>query len=921
MTGLDAAGVGDAWQNSVRELFDEVTRLPPERQRARLQEMTADPRSDVRVLAEVDRLLDQQTRSIDHDLAPLTAMMSKLPDTELNVGDVLGSWRLVERVASGGMGTVFVAERADRLYQQRVAIKLIHGQAEPAVAARMAAERQLLAQLQHPGIARLYDGGTTPAGQPYLVMEYLDGEPLHRYCARHRPGLDQRLELFRRICEAVQTAHQHLIVHCDLKPANVLVRPTGDPVLLDFGIARALGSDGHADHYCTPGYASPELRDGRAVSTASDVYSLGVLLAELLAGRRITSGDARPLPTPSAVAEGDAVAWRGRVRGDLDAIVARACADDPAQRYAAVADLREDLQRYRDHLPVRARKAMPGYRMRRLLRRRWREAAALALVGLLSAGFVWRLAYQRDLAERAARTAEQVSQLLVDSFGIADPKNGEGSTELTASDVLDAGVARLQANDAVSDPAVLARLQDVLGNAYLHMGQPQQAEPLMVAAADGYLDPAVQQPLKGAAVLAELAVLYSNSRRNKEAAAAAQRALTLYRNNEGRPADIANALNSLGIALSGVDNDRSHAVLLRALKLRRKHVGEPSIAVASTLHNLGQLERHRANWLAAESHYRRSLQMKLALGDDDSARYEGSLTGLAQALRGQNRLAEAAGLQRQILALSERLYGPGGNVATAHNELAYTLHDLGRLTEAMPHYRESLRLAAQANGEDSMGYAISLNNYASLERDRGALEEAERGFRRSLAIRSANLDADNPSVLRARLNLGRLLLRRVRLDEAGPLIESGWAGWQLGNRIDHPNSVGYRLLYAEWLIASGEPARAREELLAVAGYVEESRHRAYLQTLLADMSGADGDRAAALEHRRLALEAIAAEFGADHVEAARLRVDYAEALLAAGDIARARTELARAQRVLEPQLAEVAPLRARMDALRERLDA
>src|SRR5690606_32629930 len=256
--------------------------------------------------------LAAQTASFNRALQPLGELMATLPAGELQAGDRLGAWQLVERLASGGMGTVFVAERVDQLFRQRVAIKLLRGNAGTAAAVqRLATERQILAELQHPNIARLYDGGTTPAGQPYLVMEYIEGLRLDAHCTQRALGLRERLQLFLRVCAAVQAAHLRLVVHCDLKPSNVLVRENGEPVLLDFGIARLLdvGEGEDADGFCTPAYASPEQLRGARVGVSSDVFSLGVLLTELLAGTqggRAGGGDAIPLPSVLAV---DDCAW------------------------------------------------------------------------------------------------------------------------------------------------------------------------------------------------------------------------------------------------------------------------------------------------------------------------------------------------------------------------------------------------------------------------------------------------------------------------------------------------------------------------------------------------------------------------------------------------------------------------------------
>src|ERR1700752_980640 len=275
-------------------------------------------------------------------------------ETELDEGDRLGAWRLVRRLAQGGMGAVYLAERADGHFEQRGAIKLIRGAPNAEMLAHFTRERQILATLQHPNIARLLDGGATPGGQPYLVMEDVEGEPIDADCNARALALDARLRLFEEVCGAVQFAHQRLIVHCDLKPSNVLVRNDGTPVLLDFGIARAIesqrGPGTFESGYFTPGYASPEQLRGEAVTTAGDVYSLGLILFEIIAGRKARVdtvdrtiallGDAAV--QPSEIAEN--VPWRKRIAGDIDAIVLRATATEPTARYAAAEALAGDIR-------------------------------------------------------------------------------------------------------------------------------------------------------------------------------------------------------------------------------------------------------------------------------------------------------------------------------------------------------------------------------------------------------------------------------------------------------------------------------------------------------------------------------------------------------------------------------------------------
>ena len=466
------------WE-SLRHLFESVCDLPPSRWREELERVSDDPA----LIEEAMAMLRARTASFERALEPLRDLLSASPEPELSVGDRIAPWRLMRRLASGGMGTVFVAERDDESFRQCVAIKLLRSAlADPALVQRLIAERQILAELRHANIARLYDGGTTPAGQPYLVMEYVDGIALDAYCHAHGLDLDARVTLFLKVCDAVQAAHRQLVIHCDLKPSNVLVRADGEPVLLDFGIARWMGAAGGDDAagFCTPAYASPELRSGGApVNTASDVFSLGVLLAELLSGQRIERGlhDAfQPVAKPSEAAAPDC-AWRRRLRGDLDAIVMRACAIDPARRYPSVEALAGDLLRHRGHQPVSARAATLPYRLRCWGRRHWRAVALAGAASVAALLFVARLEMERDRAEREAATAEQVSDFLVDTFNAADPRmrGAEGTEEPTARNVLDVGVAKVDAELAQS-PAVLARMRLVLGRAYANLGERERAD-------------------------------------------------------------------------------------------------------------------------------------------------------------------------------------------------------------------------------------------------------------------------------------------------------------------------------------------------------------------------------------------------------------------------------------------------------------
>ncbi|WP_149194731.1 serine/threonine-protein kinase [Luteimonas suaedae] len=915
------------WQD-LRQLFDAVCDQPPARWEQCLRTLSDDPV----LIAEALDLLRAQTASFDHALEPLRELMASLPDAELQVGDRLGAWQLVERLGSGGMGTVFVAERADGLFRQRVAIKLLRGTAgRGATAERLAAERQILAELQHPDIARLYDGGTTPAGEPYLVMEHVEGLPLDEYCERAAPPLRQRLEMFVRICRAVQAAHQRLVVHCDLKPGNVLVRPDGDPVLLDFGIARLLDADtpGEAGSFCTPAYASPELLAGKPVSVVSDVFSLGVLLAELLACRRTGRGAADSgvrVSVPSALA-GTGCPWRWKLAGDLDAIVARACALDPYQRYPAVEALAADIERHLQRRPVQTRAPTLRYRAGRWLRRNWRGSAAAATVVAATGVFVWQLGMAQARAEREADTAQRVSDFLVATFDAADPRmrGASGTEEPTARRVLDLGVERVDAELAGS-PAVLHRMQWVLGRAYANLGERERSEAMLRRAVEGFLAPDTFRPDLAAAALGHLATLMSNQMRAADAMDAARRALDLQLRHDSRPESLAVTYNVLGLAQqASADYAAAEVSYLQALALNRQLHGADSLEVAATLHNLAQMHRFAGDAVQAEAHYRQALEIKLVHGSD-SVTVHASRQGLAMTLGSLGRFDEAALLLRENILLAEALVGrESEKVADTEMKLAVVLQQSGEYDIARAHYLEALAITERVLGRDSIDYAVVAGQLATLEETRGDLEAAEPLYRVATEIRRARLPPEDRLVLRNEAYLGRVLWRLGRLQEGGALLAKALPAWQRYFDAHTPGEpmptdlVRARLIEADWLLRQGRLDEA-EQVIPV---VDEAQPGLVLARLaqVAELAQRrrDWGRASTEWQRVVALSA--AHAGDDSPPTAKWRVSYAETLAAAGEAVAAGEQVRLAEASLRRVLVPGAELLQRLDAVQAQLTA
>ncbi len=911
----------DHWQR-LRELFDAVCELPPDSWRTGLERLTSDPQ----LLRETLELLQAQTRTLERARAPVDGLLARMAEPELQPGDTLGTWRLVERLASGGMGVVFAAERADALYTQKVAVKLLRGLPNPRTAERLAEERRILAGLQHPNIARLYDGGTTAAGMPYLVMEFVDGQPLDAYCRARAPDLRQRLSLFVGVCRAVQAAHARLVVHCDLKPGNILVRADGEPVLLDFGIARLLdaGDESARSGFCTPAYAAPETLAAQPAGVASDVFSLGVILLELLTGRRSERGvDDRdlPVPAPSAWAPADC-AWRGRLRGDPDAIVAKACALQPEARYASVEALANDVQRYLDHRVVAARRGSRLYRLGRALRRHWRGAGVAALVLALSGGFVWRLGEERAQAQQEARVAEQVGQFMLQAFAAADPRQrGKGEDQASARDVLDAGAARIE-TELADSPAMRARVQHVIGQAYMNIGQGQRGEALLRVAAESLLSPDVDRPLEAVDALNELAVLLANGKRGEEAEQVARRSLAVLRGEGGDRLLEARAWNSLGLALMSQERfEDALDAFEHSLGLRRALPGFERHR-AQVNHNIGLLYQKWGRLEKAEGVLRESLATKIELAGAQS--YEVWVTRhvLGMTVASQGRLRDAEALQAQNLALALKLFGDDSDAtATVYNELASLNQDLGDYPAAAAYYGRALAIEGSVLGEDSVDYAITLNNFASLAESRGDLAGAQRMYRRSFEVRQARLGGENGATLRAGANLGRALMRGGRVAEAEPLLAHALQVWSSRLEPDARDMLITRMGWAEWEMRSGRHADARATLDALrpllAGKPPQLLFRH--QSLLAELLQREGHAAEAADAWRQALGMAEAQYGAGTISTARNRIPFAEALLDAGQSAQAREQVRLATPPVREQLLPGSELPARLDRLEARL--
>jgi serine/threonine-protein kinase len=800
----------ERWER-LQEIFHTAAALPPEKRAAYLPEACA---GDADLQREVEALLvsSQDAGTLGEEIRRAASEWVEAT----RAGERFGPYRVIRALGRGGMGRVYLAHRDDDQFHRQVAIKVANDAQGPDDLSRFRAERQILAGLDHPNIARLLDGGTTEAGVPYLVLEYVEGEPIDVYCDAREVPLEERIRLLRTVCLAVQHAHQSLVVHRDLKPANILVSPEGIPKLLDFGIAKLLTPGALAQGPAltrglpvpmTLEYASPEQVRSGAITTSSDVYSLGVLLYELLTGCRplriegstfteiekiVCEVDPEPpsaaVGWPAERAGGRSPEERARargttperlhraIRGDLDTIVLMALRKTPARRYGAAEQLAEDLRRHDEGLPVRARRSTIPYRAAKFVRRNGYALAIAAIVATLVLGFGIsraRLAAafraQRDQAEREADTARRVETFLEDLFRLADPGEQRGAS-VTAREMLDLASEQVQRQFA-DRPEVRAELLDALGTIYRHLGLYTRAEPMLEQALALRRSVLGEESVVTAQSLMHLGELSLDQSRFAEGEPLVRRALEIRQRKLG-PDDtqVAEALHVLGLA-EGYQGrlDEAERSLRQALAVRQK-AGVDSVVVASTLDRLAQVLEDRGDLHEAEALARRAVEILDAkVGDHPTTAR--SLGRLGEILRREGEFAAAEAPIRRSLDIHRKIMGPDHPMVAAdlHN-LANLLRDRGDASPAEAVYRESLDVGVRALGDDHLEVAATRSDLADLLAARGRYDEAERLYRDALPVERREGRAGEPAVASTLLGLGRVLLKRGAAGEAEPLL-------------------------------------------------------------------------------------------------------------------------------------------------------
>lgn len=813
--------------------------------------------------SQANSLLDQDPAQVAHHILEADKAPS-LPHQQL------GPYRIVSPLGEGGMGVVYLAQRED--LGNLVAIKLLRDAwLSPARRERFASEQRLLAQLNHPSIAKLYDADTLANGTPFFVMEYVEGVPLTEYCRRNACSIDRRLQLFRAVCEAVEYAHGQAVIHRDLKPSNILVKSDGSVRLLDFGIAKQVESLDPSSNptltglrMMTPAYAAPEQIRGDRAGVQSDVYSLGVILYELLTGAlpfevaNLPASEAekvlleREPAKPSAVAHqtGDvsAALW-----ADLDVLCLTAMHRDPARRYRSVEALIRDVNHYLNGEPLEARPDSARYRLRKFIIRNSRAVAATSLAVLIIISlvtfFTVRVARARNDALAEAARTQRIQRFTLDLFQGGDEVAGP-SEQMRVATLLDRGVKEAQLLKA--EPQAQADLYETLGTIYQKLAKFDRADSLLQSALDERKQIFGPDSKQVAGTLVLLALLRGDEGKYGDAENLAQQGLDMSRRHlpptdpqvakatfalgkvleaRGHYPDAIDKLNhavelqtgsaareaDLAASLSELANtnfyaghyDASEALNQRVLKMQREIFGDRHPQVADTLINLGAIQFQLGHYSDSERYYRQALDVVREWYGNQHPETADAMTFVGQALTNQKRFDEAADMLKQSRAILMSTYGPTHQrVAFADNELGNVALRQGKLDDAEGDFQEALNIYRTVYNNKHYQVGITQCNLGGVYLERKDYPRAEQFVRDALDTYSKSVAPDHYNVGIARIRLGAALIGQHRFRDAE---QETLAGYDILVKKANPNLIWIQNASKDLVQiydALGEPAKA-----------------------------------------------------------------------------------------------------------------
>ncbi len=763
-----------------------------------------------------------------------SAISSPQPSAQLQ-GKKIGPYRILKQIASGGMGSVFLAERDDEQFRHQVALKLLPGGfSSENQTLRFLSERQILASLNHRNIAKLLDGGITELGQPWFAMEYIDGKPIDSYCDENKLSVAERLELFQDVCGAVQYAHQQLVVHRDLKPSNILVTQSGDVKLLDFGIAKIMNPDEHPADLpltktgllpLTPAYASPEQVRGKTITTASDIYQLGIILYELLSGSRpyeltgqspseieriiceenptrpstavINKSDLRKqiqaeAQKQSAIRDTKPDQLKKLLKGDLDTIILKAIRKEPERRYKSAEKLASDISNYLSGRPVLAHPDSYFYRGRKFLSRHKAGVASAAVILILLIGYAITITWQSQQTQAAllqvqeeAEKSEQITNFLMGMFQASNPAEALGDT-VTARILLERGVR--QAEQLQEQPAVQAQMFDVVGRVYRELGEYEQAYEILSLA---------------------LQIREQISDENSPSLADTYYALGTVLHHRG-------------------DYRESHEFFEQAIEVYQQHSDYQSEEFAGSLFTIAEMRNIRREHDEAEKMHQQALEMRLDLLDPEHPDVGYSYQALGYTLHLQGKSEEAEAYLQIALGIFEEAYPDvHPSLAELKTNLARVQFAKGNSDHAESNFRQAISINEKVYGSEHTQTGISKKALADFHRAKGDIDAAERGYLELLEIMARQNGNASPLRRPVKQALARLYMENEMYEEAVPWLRDTLQMLTSVLVEDHPRVLSARRDLGTALLSLrqfDEAEKLLTENLAIVEHSDASQH-------------------------------------------------------------------------------------------------
>ncbi len=788
-----------------KELADKLTNIPEQEWDGLLDEWCDGDESLREKVLELIKKNKNARLFVEEFQRKIYSLTKSSITSDQQENEQIDDYEIIKKLGEGGSATVYLARHANGEY---VALKLLRGIGFDSNSRhRFESEQRILASLDHPNIAWLIDGGITRQGTPYVIMEYVDGVPLDEWSDKKRLNLQERIRLFQDVCKAVHYAHQNLVVHRDLKPEHVLVTEKGEIKLIDFGIAKLLEPELEGANVfqtrtgmriMTPEFASPEQVQGIQISTVSDVYSLGVLLYLLLAGRKpyqiqtmsmleiekIVCETEPPKPSEAALSESrngyDSVQISKQLSGDLDRIILMAMWKEPHRRYPSALSLAEDLENFLNGEPISARAPTLRYRVKKFIYRNKVAAAtaAIAFVALLVgvAGVLWQ-AHQATLnAERAeihAQQAEQIAEFLVQLFEESDPtKANDGSK--TAREMLDEGFEKVQ-TELEGQTAVQAQMLGMIGKVYQNLGLYEQALPALEMSVEGFRSIQEQSPQYVSALL-ELANLEYRMGMLDRAQSSTQEVLELNMEFYGpNHPEVASTLNTLAIIYEGRGNmEEAKNMLRRVVEIRRKDP-EPGSNLAANLNNLAILMHRTGELEGAGELFEEAIEVIREIWGDVHPYMAFTLNGYSGVHQGLGNYDRAMGDLLKALEIGQQVFHANHPfIGVVYHNLGKVFEELGDYAEALQQFENGLQLRRRSLPPTHSDLATSLDGVGSMYIELGKAAEAETMLREALDIRKQAFEETDWRIAQSEARLGRCLIQLGRLQEAEPLLAKSY---------------------------------------------------------------------------------------------------------------------------------------------------